>query len=83
MYNPCQECHIRYGKSYSKECDTECEYAHIVSEFNKIKSKFDEHGGLESVIKILNGDSFPLVLIDKDHIDFTYRLVSAAKEGLI
>ncbi len=27
MYNPCQECKLRYNREYSKECDTTCDYA--------------------------------------------------------
>lgn len=26
VYNPCLECYRRYGKEYSKECNTRCEY---------------------------------------------------------
>ena len=29
-YNPCFECLDRYGREYSKECDTRCEYAYAV-----------------------------------------------------
>ena len=76
MYNPCLECFNKYGKQYSEKCDATCDYANLVS-------KLKPYGGIDEVIKMLSGDAFPLVYIDKDHINFTYRLVSAAKNGFI
>ena len=76
MYKPCFECLNRRGHSYSEECDNTCEYAHILS-------LLKPYGSVEEILAILKGDSFPTVFIDKDHIDFTYRIVSAAKEGII
>lgn len=29
MYNPCFECHNRYGHSYTEECDEICDYAKV------------------------------------------------------
>lgn len=76
MYNPCLECYNRYGKQYTEECDNTCEYAHALS-------KLKPYGSIDEIIKVLKGDSFPLVFIDADHIDRTYFIVSAAKEGII
>lgn len=76
MYNPCFECYNRYGGGYNEECDTMCEYAHAI---NKLK----QYGGLEEVLKVLNGDSLPLVFLDKDHIERTYHIVCAVKDGII
>lgn len=76
MYNPCFECYNRYGKQYTKDCDDTCEYANIVC---KLKS----YGGIEEVDKVMNGESFPLIFLDKDHIERTYRLAYCAKEGII
>lgn len=76
MYYPCEECLNRYGHSYTEECDETCEYANVIS-------KLKPYGGINEVIKVMKGDAFPLVLIDKDHIDTTYRLVCAAKDGTI
>ena len=56
MYSPCVECFNKYGKSYTKECDNNCEYAHAIS-------KLKPYGGLDAVIKVMNGDAFPLVLM--------------------
>jgi hypothetical protein len=42
-----------------------------------------KYGSIEEILEILKGERFPVVFLDKDHIDFTYGLVSAAKEGLI
>ena len=79
MYSPCFECMNRHGHSYTEECDNICEYANEVSQLRKLKP----YGSIEEILAILKGDSFPTVFIDKDHIDFTYRIVSAAKEGII
>ena len=76
MYNPCFECLNRHGHSYTEECDNTCEYANIMS---KLKS----FGGIEEVSKVMNGEAFPLVFLDKEHIDYTHRLVSACKDGAI
>lgn len=37
MYNPCYECWNRYGKEYTKECDTTCEFAKFALENTKLK----------------------------------------------
>jgi hypothetical protein len=76
MYNPCFECLNRYGHTYTEECNNTCEYANIVSKLKAL-------GGIDEIAKVMNGDSFPTVFIDKDHIDRTYRIVCAAKDGLI
>lgn len=76
MYNPCFTCMNRHGHSYTEECDNTCQYAHTLSLLKK-------YGSIEEILEILKGERFPTVFLDKDHIDFTYGLVSAAKEGLI
>ena len=76
MYNPCFDCLNRYGHSYIEECDNTCEYAHTLS-------LLKPYGSIEEILEILKGDRFPTVFIDKDHIDFTYKIVTAAKEGFI
>lgn len=76
MYNPCLECQNRYGHSYTEECDSTCNYAYDI---NRLK----QFGGIDEVVEVMKGNKFPLVFIDKDHIDFTYRLVCAAKDGVI
>ena len=76
MQSPCSECLNRYGHSYTKECDSKCEYANIVS-------RLKPYGSIEEIIEILKGDRFPVVFLDKDHIDSTITIVNAAKSGLI
>ena len=71
MYNPCLEC---YGRQYTEECDEMCEYANVLSKLKPYN--------IDETVRIMKGDSFPLVLIDNKHIDFTYRIVCAAKNGL-
>lgn len=76
MYSPCAECFNRYGRQYTEECDNICDYAHALS-------RLKPYGGLDEVIEVMKGDRFPLVFIDKDHIDQTYQIVASAKEGII
>ena len=76
MYNPCSECYNRYCKQYTEECDNTCEYAHALS-------KLKPYGGIDEAVKVMKGDAIPLVFVDKEHIDFTYRFVCAAKDGVI
>ena len=38
--NPCVElCYTRYGRSYSKKCDTTCDYARIAREKDELELK--------------------------------------------
>lgn len=76
MYSPCLECLNRYGHDYTEECDTACAYARDLA---KLKS----YGSIDEIVEILKGDRFPTVFVDKDHIEFTEKIVSAAKAGLI
>ena len=76
MYNPCFECYNRYGKQYTEECDNKCDYANVLS-------RLKLYGGIDEVIEVVSGDAFPLVFIDDEHIDFTYKLVCATKDGVI
>ncbi len=76
MYNPCFNCLNRYGHSYTEECDTTCEYARDLA-------KLKPYGSIDEIVEILKGDRFPTVFVDKDHIEFTEKIVAAAKAGLI
>jgi hypothetical protein len=76
MNSPCFECLNRYGHSYTEECDNTCEYANIIS-------KLKPYGSIDEIVEILRGDKFPVVFLDKDHIDSTSTIVNAAKAGLI
>lgn len=75
MYNPCLECYNRYGRQYTEECDEMREYANVLSKLKPYN--------IDETVRIMKGDSFPLVLIDNKHIDSTYRIVCAAKNGFI
>lgn len=76
MYNPCFNCLNRYGHSYIEGCDTNCEYAQVLA-------KLKPYGSIDEIVEVLKGDRFPVVFLDKDHIDSTITIVNAAKEGLI
>ena len=76
-YDPCSTCAHRMGPVESPEiCVESCRYAYI-------KSILRTYGPLENIVSILKGDSFPTVFIDKDHIDFTEKIVKAARDGYI
>jgi hypothetical protein len=76
MYNPCLECLNRYNRVYDENCNDNCLYAQSVA-------KLLPYGGIDKVLEVLQGDAFPLVLLDKDHIENTYKIVCAAKDGYI
>ena len=76
MYNPGFECMNRYGRQYTEECDSKCEYANVMFQ---LKS----YGGLEEVLSVMRGERIPIAMIDKEHIDDTFRIVSVAKAGII
>ena len=76
MYNPCFECMNRYGHSYTEKCDNTCEYAHALS-------KLKPYGGIDEAVEVMKGNKLPPVFVDNEHIDSTYRLVYAAKVGII
>lgn len=42
MFSPCFECYNRYGKQYTKECDTACEYAMITNIFKTILTHYEK-----------------------------------------
>lgn len=58
MFNPCFECWNRYGKQYTKECDSTCEYAvavKLIGELqNEIKVLQDKIDDLEMQIECHN-----------------------------
>lgn len=76
MHNPCMECYSKYGHSYIEVCDSKCQYAKVLSILRK-------YGGLEKVIDCMEGRAVQVALLKKENIDYTYAIVSAAKEGVI
>ena len=76
MYNPCFECMNRYGKQYTEECDNKCDYANALS-------KLKAYGGIDEVLEVMRGERIPIAMIDEEHINDTFRIVSAAKAGII
>lgn len=75
-YNPCIECANRYGREYSEKCDQICEYANFVS-------KLKPYGEIDEIISVMRGERIPLTMLDKEHIEDTFRIVNAAKLGII
>ena len=76
MYSPCFDCLNRYGHSYTEDCDSTCDYANAIS-------KLKPYGGIDEAVKVMSGEAFPLVFVDEQHIDTTYRFVCAAKDEII
>lgn len=76
MYNPCFECMNKYGRQYTEECDSKCEYANAIS-------KLKPYGGIDEAVSVMRGEKIPIAMIDKDHIEDTFRIVNAAKVGII
>lgn len=73
MYNPCWVCFNRDGHGYNENC--KCQYGEIL--------KLIDSYGIDTIIDVMKGDSLPTIFIDKEHIDITYAIVRAAKDGLI
>ena len=48
MYNPCETCYIRFGHSYTEECDEKCNYAATVKK-GTCRNIGDEHNLLHQV----------------------------------
>jgi hypothetical protein len=74
MYNPCLECLNRYGHDYTEDCDNKCQYANVMS-------KLKPYSSIDEIVEILKGNKFPVVFLDKEHIDSTITIVNAAKAG--
>ena len=75
MYNPCFECLNRYGKQYTEECDSTCEYAYQLS-------KLKPYGGIDEAVRVMKGDAVPVNLLKRETIDWTYAIVSKIRDDL-
>lgn len=75
MYNPCFECLNRYGKQYTEECDSTCEYAYQLS-------KLKPYGGIDEAVRVMKGDAVPVNLLKRENIDWTYAIVSTIRNEL-
>lgn len=75
MYNPCFECLNRYGKQYTEECDSTCEYAYQLS-------KLKPYGGIDEAVRVMKGDAVPVNLLKRENIDWTYAIVSKIRDEL-
>ena len=42
MYNPCETCFICYGKQYSEQCDSSCDYAALAVEKKRLEEEIGE-----------------------------------------
>ena len=76
MYSPCFECMNRYGRQYTEECDSKCDYANVMS-------KLKAYGGIEEVLKCMDGKAVPIAMLNEENIESVYRVVYAAKHGII
>lgn len=58
---PCHEhCWEKYGKQYTEECDTKCDYAKVCLENKKLKEKDEERKKtLEDICTFLVGTNKP------------------------
>lgn len=65
MFVPCRDhCYLRYGGQYTKECDTNCDYAKAVKECSQ----------KEKIIEFL------LDMLEEEHIGMRAIAVSEVKE---
>ena len=76
MYSPCFECMNRYGKQYTEECDSKCDYANVLS-------KLKPYGTVNEIIEVMQGKRIPIAMLNEDNINDVYRIVCAAKNGII
>ena len=60
----------------SKYCDNKCDYANVASKINS-------YGGIDTVEKCMEGKAVPLTMLNEENIDDVYRVVYAAKHGII
>lgn len=72
MYKPCSTCLIRFGKSYTSDCDETCEYANI---FKKLKP----FGTIDEIVNMLNGSSIPIALLTEENIENTFTVVNSVR----
>lgn len=75
MYSPCFECMNRYGRQYTEDCDSKCDYANVMS-------KLKVYGGIEEVLKYMDGKAVPIAMLNEENIEGVYRVVYAAKHGI-
>ena len=75
MYSPCLECVNRYGKQYTEEYDSTCEYAYQLS-------KLKPYGGIDEAVRVMKGDAVPVNLLKRENIDWTYAIVSKIRDEL-
>jgi hypothetical protein len=65
----------RYGKQYTEECDSTCDYAYQLS-------KLKPYGGIDEAVRVMKGDAVPVNLLKRENIDWTYAIVSAIRDEL-
>lgn len=76
MYSPCFECMNRYGRQYTKECDSKCDYANVMS-------KLKPYGTIDEIVEVMQGKRVPITMLNEENIEGVYRVVYAAKHGII
>jgi hypothetical protein len=65
----------RYGRQYTEDCDSKCDYANVMS-------KLKVYGGIEEVLKYMDGKAVPIAMLNEENIEGVYRVVYAAKHGI-
>lgn len=73
MYSPCFECMNRYGKQYTEECDTKCDYANMLS-------KLKPYGTIDEIVEVMQGKRVPMAMLEKENIDDVFRIIDYAKK---
>lgn len=73
MYSPCFECMNRYGKQYTEECDTKCDYANVLS-------KLKPYGTIDEIVEVMQGKRVPMAMLKKENIDNVLRFIYDTKK---
>lgn len=77
--NPCKDyCYLRFGKQYSADCDTSCEFAKAVKSVEKaiesmIQSKVIKFKSLSKYCNVVDVDITSDVFTDKKFISSVYE----------
>lgn len=73
IYSPCFECMNRYGKQYTEECDTKCDYANVLS-------KLKPYGTIDEIVEVMQGKRVPMAMLKKENIDNVLRFIYDTKK---
>ena len=62
MYYPCFECMNRYGKQYTEECDSKCDYANVLS-------RLKPYGTIDEIVEVMQGKRVPVAMLNEKALD--------------